>query len=290
MKGLDNLGNTCYFNTALQCLLQVPQLSNFLIIKEYSGDCQFTKEYQRTVRSIWLNKEKSSETPHLLLELFRLRYDQFNNTNQQDSQEAVLCILDILDESLSPFKRIKYPFESKKHSLIKDIFYGRTVQETICKTENSKKFEDTNIHILFPNKKSDLLDILRDHQKWNVLEDYKDSNGQEHHVATTRTLMWYPPSVLILSFKMYDGKSMITLNDQLNVSEFVHPDSEYKNTTYSLFAMCKHYGSHHGGHYVAYTKHRGQWFMKNDGFCMKVDEFPKTDYYYLAFFKKNVNI
>jgi len=286
MKGLDNLGNTCYFNTALQCLLQVPQLSNFLILKEYSGGCEFTREYQKTVRNIWLNKERSSETPQRLLELFKQRYNQFNNTHQQDSQEAVLCILDALDKSLCPFKRIKYPFESVNHSLIKDIFYGKNVQETVCKSENSKKFEESTVQILFPNNKTDLLDILRDHQKWNVLEGYKDSKGVTHHVATTRTLFWYPPPVLILSFKMYGGKSMITLNEDLDIAEFVHPESEHRNNKYSLFAMCKHHGSHHGGHYVAYTKHRGQWFVKNDGFCTKINEFPKTDYYYLAFFKK----
>ena len=102
MKGLDNLGNTCYFNTAMQCLLQVPQLSNFLILKEYTGNCEFTNEYQKTVRNVWLNKDRSSETPEKLLHLFRQKFTQFNNTNQQDCQEAMLCILDILDKSLCP--------------------------------------------------------------------------------------------------------------------------------------------------------------------------------------------
>ena len=85
---------------------------------------------------------------------------------------------------------------------------------------------------------------------------------------------------------MYDGKTRITLTEDFDISKFVHPESEYKNTKYSLFAMCKHHGSHHGGHYVAYTKHRGQWFMKNDGFCTKIEKYPESDYYYLALFKK----
>jgi pimeloyl-ACP methyl ester carboxylesterase len=57
MTGIPNFGNTCYFNSALQCLLQIPQLSNYFITADdYTGPCEITREYQKVVRSAWTSK------------------------------------------------------------------------------------------------------------------------------------------------------------------------------------------------------------------------------------------
>ena len=257
MKGLDNLGNTCYFNCALQCLLQVPQLSNFLILREYQGDCEFTKEYQETVRRMWLNTD--SVNPRKLLKCFRERFPQFNNSNQQDSQEAFLCLLDMLDTSLS-------------NSYIRRVFYGKIAQETICKSETSKRFEDSPIIILYPPSAGHLRDMLTHHQKWSVVENFEDSKGVTHHVATTRTFFWELPRVLVISI---NRKLLVTVPEVL----------EMDKGSYHLFATCKHHGSDHSGHYVAYTNHKGKWYIKNDGLCMPTT-FPETDYHYFLLYKR----
>ena len=288
MRGLLNLGNTCYFNSALQCLLQVPQLSNFLVLKEYSGTCEFTKEYQNIVRKIWLSKQEKNnfENPKKLLKLFKQKFKNFDNSSQHDCQEAFIYILEILENSLSPFKKINYPFESEKHSLIKDLFYGKTFQETICKNEKTSSVEDSIVHMLTPNKSLNFLEILKEHQKWNVLEDFVDTKGVKHHVATTRTMFWYTPSILVFSINMYTGKRRINLVDEFDSSEFVHPDSEYKNIKYKLFATCKHQGSVGSGHYVSYVKHRDKWYLKDDETCNEIENFPFSDYHYLILYKK----
>ena len=273
MKGLGNLGNTCYFNCALQCLLQVPQLSNFLILKNYDGPCEFTKEYQCTVRSMWLNKNCNFEVPVKLLSIFKKKYPQFDNFEQQDSQEAFLCLLDILDKSLS---------------IIRKVFYSKMVQETICPSETSRVYEDTPMTIVFPMDGTPSLEnILKGHQKWSTLENFTDSRGKTHYVSSTRTLFWTAPPILAFTFRMYHSKIMIEVPNVFDLAPYMHKDGDRSTgTQYVLFASCKHRGSVHGGHYLAVTMHRNQWYMKDDDSITKMEKFPSKDHHYFILYKK----
>lgn len=268
MKGLYNLGNSCYFNCAVQCFLQVPQLSNFLILREYKGSCKFTQEYQVLVRKFWLRKG-DYEVPEQLLKLFKEYYPQFDNLDQQDSQEAFLCLIDIIDKSLS--------------DLSKRTFYGKVIQETVCPTGTTKQIEPSAVTIL---SGSCLKSALIEHQKWTVLENFRDSNDKVHHVATTRTLFWETPSILIFSFNMYNGKHKVDIPDTFDLTDWMHkdcPSNQIKK--YNLFGTCTHHGHINFGHYVAYVKHKGQWYLKNDDKCSKVN-FPNNEFHYLVLYKR----
>jgi ubiquitin C-terminal hydrolase len=273
MKGLQNFGNTCYFNSVLQCILQVPQLSNYLIKTELDNS-EFLLEYQKFVKKFWLDKTNSIEDHSKILNIFKTHYPQFNNMNQHDCQETLLFLFNL--------------FEKDNKKLINKIFYFNLIQETICPSEKSKKGEKTNIHMLFPDKdKSTIEEIISINQKWNVLEGYIDSKNNKHNVASTRTLYWTCPKVLIFSIKMYDSKYRVTLPEILDINPYIHQDSPIKNKAkkYYLFAMCSHMGSTRGGHYVAYTKHREQWYLKDDTSCCKVDDINLCDYFYIVMYK-----
>ena len=270
MKGLDNLGNTCYFNTSLQCLLQVPQLSNFMILKNYNGSDEFVKEYQSTVRNVWLKKD-GSVNPQRLLDLFRERCPQFKRDDQHDSQEAFLCLLDILDKSLS--------------DVIRHIFYSKVIQETVYRSGRSIVTEVSPVTILSSKNGDTIETSLKRHQDWAVLEGFTDDHGVTHHVATTRTLFWELPKILVFTTRMYGEKVRMKVSETLDMKPFLATGSPSNDTDYQLFGCCKHHGSTHGGHYVAYTKHKGQWYIKNDGLCMKT-VLPKEDFYYLLLYKR----
>ena len=279
MKGLCNLGNTCYFNCSLQCLLQVPQLSNYMILNNYTGESEFVKEYQSTVRNVWL-KGSGSVNPGKLVELFRLRYPQFRTNNQHDSQEAFLCLLDILDNSLRPFDG------KPDQSLIQAIFFGKVIQETVCKSGKSLRLEYTPMTILFSKNGETIEQSIQSHQNWTPVENFKDDQGITHHIAATRNLFWELPKVLGFTTRMYGEKVSIKVSEFLEMKPFISKGAPvHKDTKYELFAACKHHGSAHGGHYVAYTKHKGKWYIKNDVLCMETT-LPEEDYFYFLLFKR----
>ncbi len=291
MKGLENLGNTCYFNSGLQCLLQTPQLSNYLIFRKYTGQCEFTQEYQKVVKKMWINKGMLQESPQKLLHLFKKRYSQFDNTDQHDTQEMILCVLEILEKAI-PFEPLKFPVIRQSctigspHTLVKEIFYSQLLQETVCPTETTRSNQETNNIMVFTEKDTDVLTSLKDYTKWNVLEDFEDTNGTKQNVATTRNTFWFPPCILIIGYKMYTGKYRVSIEQELDISECIHPNSSYRNRNkYTLYGACKHQGSTGGGHYVSYTCHNKQWYYKNDCITKKVSGVPPKDYYYLLFYK-----
>ena len=142
--------------------------------------------------------------------------------------------------------------------------------------------------MMYPQKDNESIEsIIKSNQKWNVLEDFVDSHGNKHNVATTRTMFWTPPRILMFSIKMYDAKYRVKLDEELDLDPFIHPDSEYKNKKikYSLFAMCSHIGSTRSGHYVAYTKHKNQWYFKDDICCRKVDIMNVCECFYIIMYK-----
>ena len=287
MKGLANLGNTCYFNTALQCILQVPQLSNFLIMKKIASvSCDFTLEYQTLVKKMWLNKTNRCENPQKLFKLFKEKYKQFNNTDQQDSQEMIVCFLDALDKSLRPFPRVHYPGKSEEHSLVRELFYGKMIHEVITPQGKTKNFEDTTCLMIFLKHNTSLEKCLSEYTKWNCLDNYKDDDGNHQPVTTTRQTFWYTPCTLIISFKMYTGKFKIKLPEKFDISKWIHPESPHrKNVRYQLFGTCTHHGSTHGGHYVSNVRHHGKWYMKDDTMVEQLHEPPLEGYHYVVFYK-----
>lgn len=85
MKGLNNIGSTCWLNALVQCL----RVSRNWTEEAPEGDA-FTSEFLRLVRC------ETDDTTHFLKEL---PMTPFGN-NASDSQEALLYILDRLERSI----------------------------------------------------------------------------------------------------------------------------------------------------------------------------------------------
>jgi ubiquitin C-terminal hydrolase len=113
--GLKNRGNTCYLNTAIQCLYYVPDLSNYFIKKEYINDLKdrfnslkknnknideilFTKEFGKLINAMYISS--NSIEPKSFHEIIQKQDDRFYGYEQQDSHEVLSLILDKLHDGL----------------------------------------------------------------------------------------------------------------------------------------------------------------------------------------------
>jgi ubiquitin C-terminal hydrolase len=254
MKGFPNMGNTCYFNAALQCLFQTPPLTNyFLKLDPLKGESEFVTEYRRMIKQYW-SDDQGMIDPRLLHRLFVERFKQFDSPDQQDAHEAMACMLDLFDPVA-----VKY------------IFGGQTTQETVCPGSKSELRETFYALTLYPSGPCDIAQAIRDHEKYETIPEYVDANGKKHHVSVTRSLITEVPRILIVSLQ---GRKSITLSHEVRVGR----------ETKRLFALIAHVGDESGGHYVAFTKHMDQWFYKNDHQVVATEP-PLQAYYSLAMYK-----
>ena len=187
LVGLNNLGNTCYMNTGLQCLSNCELLTKYILGKYYEKDINKTNpigsqgeiidKYAKLIIHIWYGN-KNCLYPLQFKQAFGKVYQAFNDFRQQDSQEFISYLLDILHEDLNKvnnkpyiqekdlsndlsdeeiFKIKKELYMCRNQSFIADLIYGFYKSTVFCPNENckniSKSFEPfSNISLSLLNE------------------------------------------------------------------------------------------------------------------------------------------
>lgn len=112
VSGLYNLGNSCYMNASLQCMMGTKELTNYLLqdiyLKFVAKDSKLgsrgklTKEYQTLAKTMLANTLKHVATnPKNFKKVVGSVNSAFNNCYQQDSAEFLHFILDTIHEDLN---------------------------------------------------------------------------------------------------------------------------------------------------------------------------------------------
>ncbi|CAN7045230.1 unnamed protein product [Brassica oleracea var. botrytis] len=120
LVGLQNLGNTCFMNSTLQCLAHTPPIVDYFL-KDYSGDInednplgmrgELAVEFGELLRKLWSSGQNTVAPRSFKTKLGRFA-PQFSGYNQHDSQEMLSFLLDGLHEDLNKVKQKPY-IESK---------------------------------------------------------------------------------------------------------------------------------------------------------------------------------
>uniref|UniRef100_A0A4W3I552 Ubiquitin carboxyl-terminal hydrolase n=1 Tax=Callorhinchus milii TaxID=7868 RepID=A0A4W3I552_CALMI len=159
--GLSNLGNTCFMNSAVQCLSNTSPLTEYFVSDEYMDELnndnplgmrgEIANAYADLIKQMWSGKY-SYVTPRAFKTQVGRFAPQFSGYQQQDSQELLAFLLDGLHEDLNRIRKKPYiqlkdaegrPDEvvakeawenhrKRNDSIIVDIFHGLFKSTLVC--------------------------------------------------------------------------------------------------------------------------------------------------------------
>jgi ubiquitin C-terminal hydrolase len=117
-------------------------------------------------------------------------------------------------------------------------------------------------------------EMLKKSTDWDVLDNFEDTEGKVHNVATTRKLFSKLPQILMISF---DRKSHIKIIENILMDKY----------EYNLIASAVHVGLQNDGHYMSFVKRRNMWFCINDE-MVREEELPdQGGFYFMVYNLKN---
>lgn len=240
--GLRNRGNTCYLNTSLQCLSNLPLLTDYFLLNTYIPDLNnrfhelkdkklneivLTKEYAKLIKAMWTST--TAIEPKTFHELVQKYDDNFSGYDQQDSQEALAFILDYLHEGLKYDVEFNYSGSivnnldeivvesiknwqkehNNKYSIIAELFFGQFINKiNSIEVDTKDQLLSKNFEIFsslsLPINGNTLYDSLSKYFEKEILESKYFDEKNNKYIDTYREIkLMRVPKYLIIILKRY---------------------------------------------------------------------------------------
>lgn len=252
-RGLTNCGNSCYLNCAVQTLFHVPPLTRRLRDGGYAGACPVTAEYARVVQELLRPDDESAVDSLPLLRAFRQRFPAFDNRRQHDAAEALVLLVDVLEESLGK-EYVDQLFGGVSTQTV--TFLKPSATSPCSVSRRHQPFVSLTLPVTEPGFSVD--ELLDQMAEPSAVYDYVDDDGEVHVVAMCATELTRVPAACILVFGSHNAHFNVRL------------PLEWRGMRLRSFVV--HQGGDGSGHYVFAGRAKGSWVAKSDEHVEVVDQ------------------
>jgi ubiquitin carboxyl-terminal hydrolase 36/42 len=297
--GLVNLGNTCFLNAVLQCLVGTPTIMNLIaspyshsnIISRHNLEEDSYKTFEASLLKM-INSQGKSLRPTPFTKYVGQVIKSHRPGEQEDAHEYLVNLLEKLHtHAMEAYAKIHgFKFEKQwarthRHleltSSINQIFAGIIRSQVLCKNCGSASntydpFTDLSLELQDCQRVSDCLHQFTKPEYLGLSNAYLCGKCKRKSEASKQLTLHALPNILVLQLKRFSFMGMqgskisthIAYDFEIDMGRYLSrkvPSGD-KACIYDLYAVLVHRGSSaHCGHYYAYVKHKGnRWFKLDD--------------------------
>ncbi|XP_038698164.1 ubiquitin carboxyl-terminal hydrolase 23 isoform X2 [Tripterygium wilfordii] len=288
--GLENLGNTCFLNSVLQCLTYTEPLAAYLQSGKHQNSCRIAGfcalcAIQKHV-SRALEATGRSLAPKDLVSNLRCISRNFRNARQEDAHEYMVNLLESMHKCCLPSGVPSESPSAYEKSLVHKIFGGRLRSQVKCVqcSYSSNKYDpflDLSLEII---KADSLIKALSNFTAAELLDggerQYQCQRCKQKVRALKQLTVHNAPFVLTVHLKRFrshdPGQKIdkkVFFGPTLDMKPFVS-GSYQGDLKYTLYGVLVHYGwSTRSGHYSCFVRtSSGMWYSLDDNRVCQVSE------------------
>lgn len=277
--GLANLGNTCYANSALQCLCRISPIAEYFISDEYRSNISkyglnrnsasytgFLENFAALTKALHDQNDTRAIRPISFIKYFCLFHPQFRGAIQQDSHEMLVGLLETLHDamkinvSINITGAVKSDTDERKmkaltqyknflggsgYSILNEWFGGQFESNVVCDNckANSYTYDPFDcLSVEIPddaNNLYDCLDAFGSPFKLTDDDSYNCDKCKTKGNAMKQLKIWRTPNVLIIQLKRFSTKIV-----QHNNRMFATTSKNNRHIQYPMLLNFTKYNSH----------------------------------------------
>eukprot|EP01065_Artemidia_motanka_P038375 TRINITY_DN47222_c0_g1_i1.p1 TRINITY_DN47222_c0_g1~~TRINITY_DN47222_c0_g1_i1.p1 ORF type:complete len:829 (+),score=295.74 TRINITY_DN47222_c0_g1_i1:35-2488(+) len=322
--GLQNMGNTCYMNSAVQCLSASHSLRQSLIAGAFKGQVQpdnalgsggrVTEALASLLREMWSGEKVVR--PGAFKQTVGSVRSEFSGWGQEDSQEFVSFVLDAVHEDLNsaaghrpgpapatpPGAEAEHRWRShiaRNQSLVVDMFHGQLRAVIACDGcgKDVRSYDPVallSVPVPASGPPTTVTDCLSAFAAPERLTGW--ACGGCGGVGTRTLQVCRLPEYLVVHLKRFraspTGAAAAKINTAVRVCQELSTSgwaARECGDRYRLYAVTNHYGTATQGHYTACCRLADAWLNFDDSNVSQLAQAPyaaASDAPYLLWYRR----
>ena len=279
--GIENLGNTCFINSVLQCLAYSPPLALYLQSKEHRPSCEARAQQKfcaLCAMEDWVDLLLKTSSDYFVRPvdiINNLRIlGPFQRGQQDDANDFLYALMEHMQKGLIGSGKIT--IDEENTSLLHQLFGGYKCHQMQCQSCNVvtplKNFEYfLTLTLPLVGKLSSLEQMMLDFFRSQPVEGWKCGKCGSVDSGMENSCLYRTHPLMVLQLMRFDERSAkinvpVAFRGEMSVRPFLHPSVVEKVATdYDLYGVVVHFGNHLSlGHYVAFVRDRDRWFLCDD--------------------------